>query len=66
MNAASGPLLNALRDVRHSVVFVAALADAVILGRPMDAANALAKLPEALRLLGQRVVAASQALEGTR
>jgi hypothetical protein len=64
MRAPSAPVLNALRDVRQNTVFVSALADAVILGRPMDAANALAKLPQALALLGSRVQLAIAALEG--
>jgi hypothetical protein len=64
MNHASGPVLHALKDLRHTVGAVAALCDALLLGGPSDAAQATTKLPAALDLLGRRVQVAIDALEG--
>ena len=63
MSAASGPTLRALQDLRRSIGIVSELGDAVILGGAGDVANAMPKLPEALRMLGRRVERALEALE---
>ena len=57
-------MLRALQDLRRSTVVVVSLADAVILGGSWNHADAMAKLPPALRVLQQRVQAAIEALEG--
>jgi hypothetical protein len=53
---------NALRDTRRSAVSVAEMCDAVLVGRPTDATNAMSRLPAALRLLQRRVQAALEVL----
>jgi hypothetical protein len=63
MNHASGPVLHALKDLRHTVGLVAALCDAILLGGPSDATLATSKLPAALLMLARRTQMAIETLE---
>lgn len=59
----TGPTLRVWQDLRRSIGNTAALCDAVLLGGPSDAGQAMDKLPEALRLLARRAQGALEALE---
>jgi hypothetical protein len=66
MKPASAPVLTALRHVRKASAGVAALCDSILLGRRMDANEAMSLLPAALARLSHRTQAALEALEKRR
>jgi hypothetical protein len=62
MKSPSAPTLHALQRLRQASVSVAALCDSIILGGDTNRNNAIPLLPQALRILRERVDRALEVL----